>query len=140
MARGIRDWFTRRKEGGRLGRPPLYQGERPHISLLTELREHQQNRCAICDASEPGGQGDFHVDHDHATGKVRGLLCSRCNTSLGLYRDSPERLRRAADYLARGGVEGIDRMSIRRFTYREDLWPAERAKCNRWDPGADPAT
>ena len=41
------------------------------------------------------------VDHDHKTGKLRGILCSQCNTALGMVRDSPDVLRRAADYLER---------------------------------------
>lgn len=58
----------------------------------------QDGRCAIC-----GGQPRKHllsVDHDHKTGEVRGLLCSRCNHRLlGSANDDPARLRRAADYL-----------------------------------------
>ena len=41
------------------------------------------------------------IDHDHTTGKVRGMLCHDCNTSLGKFRDNPDILRKAADYLER---------------------------------------
>lgn len=60
----------------------------------------QNDRCAICPATEPGGRAKrFHVDHDHVTGKVRGLLCSACNLAIGMMKDSPEILRKAATYL-----------------------------------------
>jgi hypothetical protein len=62
----------------------------------------QGGRCAICpnvlDVSKPKG---CHVDHDHKTGKVRGLLCSGCNLGLGHFRDDPALLRIAASYLER---------------------------------------
>lgn len=57
----------------------------------------QQSRCAICLTTH--SQADLHVDHCHATGTVRGLLCSFCNTGLGLFRDNPEALRMAVRYL-----------------------------------------
>ena len=56
----------------------------------------QGGRCAIC-GSEPARL--LHVDHCHRTGKVRGLLCSPCNTGLGHFKDDPERLNRAVVYL-----------------------------------------
>lgn len=59
----------------------------------------QGGRCAICWSDCPGGKGRWHIDHDHQTGQVRGLLCSRCNLLLGHGRDNPDLLRLAADYL-----------------------------------------
>ena len=63
----------------------------------------QNNVCAICGqpASRDGKDCCLDVDHDHATGKIRGLLCKNCNIGLGNLGDSSERLRKAADYLDR---------------------------------------
>jgi hypothetical protein len=66
----------------------------------------QNGRCAICPSTEPGGQGRFHIDHNHETGKVRALLCHRCNTGLGLFSDNPEILIKAAQYLYTNGHYG----------------------------------
>lgn len=59
----------------------------------------QLGRCAICATDEPGGMGSFHVDHDHVTGAVRGLLCYKCNQGLGFFNDNPRLLQRARRYL-----------------------------------------
>ncbi len=60
----------------------------------------QDGRCAICCTSEWGGRSKKpNVDHDHVTGKVRGLLCEACNLGLGKFGDDPERVRAAAAYL-----------------------------------------
>lgn len=63
------------------------------------ILEKQGGQCAICGSGEPGGVGRFHVDHDHKTGKVRGLLCHFCNTGIGSLRDDPVLLRAAVEYL-----------------------------------------
>jgi hypothetical protein len=58
----------------------------------------QGGRCAICGGTEPGPR-NWHIDHDHAFGHVRGLLCHKCNVGLGHFDDSVDRLRAAVRYL-----------------------------------------
>ena len=62
----------------------------------------QGGLCAICRTSPA-----VHIDHDHATGAVRGMLCFRCNAALGQLGDSPETLVRAARYLLTAAEERI---------------------------------
>lgn len=63
----------------------------------------QGHRCANpgCRTPDPGDNGDWHVDHDHVTGEVRGILCHHCNTAIGLLEDSQERAAGLAKYLAK---------------------------------------
>lgn len=63
----------------------------------------QDGRCGICE-SFPTGKLGWHIDHDHGTKRVRGLLCGRCNMGLGHFEDSPVRLEAAANYLRRFGA------------------------------------
>lgn len=65
----------------------------------------QDGRCEICRNVLTTEKRGLHVDHCHATGKVRGLLCDRCNVGLGNFRDRPELLRAAADYIESRRVE-----------------------------------
>jgi len=59
------------------------------------------NGCNICGlAVNPSGRR-LGVDHDHATGRVRGVLCHACNLAIGLLQESPERFAKALDYLQR---------------------------------------
>ena len=67
--------------------------------LYLKTLERQKGKCAICGTTEPGGRGRFHVDHDHKSGAVRKLLCKSCNYGLGNFKDRPDILRLAADYL-----------------------------------------
>lgn len=69
---------------------------------FNRILAEQNGRCAVCATDEPGGRGRFHVDHNHKTGEVRGLLCSHCNLGVGHFKDSPTLLKAAAYYLQRG--------------------------------------
>lgn len=65
-----------------------------------EMLDEQGGGCAIC-GDAPTGRNRLAVDHSHASGDVRGLLCFSCNTLLGHLRDDPTLLRRAIGYLTR---------------------------------------
>lgn len=59
----------------------------------------QNECCAICNVHKSNWNIPLCVDHDHATNKIRGLLCRSCNSALGLFGDNPINLRNAATYL-----------------------------------------
>ena len=61
----------------------------------------QDNKCAICGGGRNGTGTRLHIDHCHDSMKVRGLLCSKCNTAIGLLDNSPERAEQLAAYLRR---------------------------------------
>ena len=60
--------------------------------------EAQNGVCAICSQPPPDGK-NLHIDHDHSTGKVRSLLCTKCNTAIGLFDDDTSRMMNAIQYL-----------------------------------------
>ena len=62
----------------------------------SELLEKQNGKCCIC-----GKEGNeyLHVDHDKATGEVRGLLCGSCNRAIGLFHEDTETMGNAIKYL-----------------------------------------
>jgi len=65
----------------------------------------QGGRCAICQTQNPGVHGrktdgeNWHVDHNHQSGKVRGLLCFACNVGIGHLKDDPVLVKAALNYL-----------------------------------------
>lgn len=87
--------------------PPGYQIDsslRNSHGITREQRdamvEEQGGLCAICrkPPSGPGNTGVLHVDHDHVTGRIRGMLCNKCNVGLGMFLDDPEVLANASQY------------------------------------------
>ncbi|WPH58144.1 endonuclease VII [Streptomyces phage Alone3] len=80
-----------------------YEAKRDPVSPLHGVRRSEAHRlkqeypCAICGESDTS---KLHIDHDHVSGAVRGVLCQLCNTALGAFRDDPVRLTRAVAYLS----------------------------------------
>jgi hypothetical protein len=90
---------------GYTGQQKSWLKQKYNLSLddFEALLRKQGNRCAICfksiEGETLGGVRRANVDHDHATGKVRGLLCTGCNTALGKFEDSIRLLAAAIVYL-----------------------------------------
>lgn len=66
-----------------------------------EMLKEQGGKCKICESYDNGNKRNkyFCVDHDHKTGKVRGLLCHPCNSAIGKLKDDPVLIQKALDYL-----------------------------------------
>lgn len=64
-----------------------------------EMLSKQNNKCLICDTHESKFKRGLAVDHDHITGKIRGLLCHYCNGGLGHFKDNIENMIKAIEYL-----------------------------------------
>jgi len=75
------------------------------------MLEAQGGGCAIC-GRPPRRGSSLHVDHDHVTGQVRGLLCFKCNGGLGQFGDDLEQLSRAVGYLTR--QDGLTQLAVER--------------------------
>lgn len=90
----------RNKEKRRAQRLKRYYGI--SFAEYQDLIEQQKGLCKIC-GRDPLKvflrSSSYCVDHDHETGKVRGILCGKCNAALGMLQDSPEILRKAAEYI-----------------------------------------
>jgi hypothetical protein len=69
--------------------------------IYLKMLEEQNGCCKICGISEKETGKRLHVDHNHKTGKVRGLLCTRCNTGIGKFKEDPDIIRRAIEYVER---------------------------------------
>jgi hypothetical protein len=70
------------------------------LARYVYYKEKQKDLCSICGHAE-SKKSRLSADHNHVTGKPRELLCSNCNAGLGQFKDSPEILKAAAQYLER---------------------------------------
>lgn len=69
------------------------------IEEYEEMFAKQNGCCGICKRPQSKFKRALSVDHSHRTGNIRGLLCLSCNRAIGIFRDSPELLKRAVKYL-----------------------------------------
>jgi hypothetical protein len=72
------------------------------LEEYVKLLDLQNGKCGICGLNKPY---NLHVDHNHQTGRVRGLLCFHCNAALGHFRDNKELLKKASTYIEK--TEGL---------------------------------
>ena len=98
-----KDWKTGRLDGICKGCRIVKQRER-NLGITDEeywsLYHRQGGKCGICRRRLYSKRYKrFAVDHDHETGRIRGLLCTNCNTAIGLLRDCPNALERAIDWV-----------------------------------------
>lgn len=79
------------------------------IEQYKTLKELQNNKCAICKNNETvvckGKLRELSIDHNHMTGKVRGLLCYACNVSLGLLKENTQTLKQMILYILKDKYE-----------------------------------
>jgi hypothetical protein len=69
------------------------------FSQYAEMRDNQNNKCAICGEEETRFLKKLVVDHCHSSGEVRKLLCNTCNHGIGNFKDNVELLKKAIGYL-----------------------------------------
>jgi hypothetical protein len=108
--KGYHPWCRECHSPGRQRRPDRTPAQRVRnrtvgrygltIEQYEEMWAQQGERCAGCGAAETKGR-NWHIDHDHVTGRVRGILCHGCNLALGHMDDDAERLARLTAYAAR---------------------------------------
>lgn len=74
------------------------------LNEYNELLKVQGNCCAICKKPQQEQKRNFAVDHDHNTGKIRGLLCIKCNRGIGLLQDNVDIIQEAVKYLRKSTI------------------------------------
>jgi hypothetical protein len=92
-----KDWYENNKE--RYVNNALLRKYGVTLEQYNLLREQQNFSCAICEEREDVVGKKLVVDHSHATGRIRKLLCAKCNVGLGMLKDSPDIMERAAKYV-----------------------------------------
>ena len=99
---GQRRWKTKHpekyKEVTRRGNLKRYNGMT--IEDYDELYQKQKGCCPICKKHSTELGKVFHVDHNHITGKVRGLLCNRCNVALGMLAENIDNAKMMVQYIS----------------------------------------
>lgn len=93
----VKEWQSNNPHKRKAQRIRQYDLSLEEFNSMLDLQDH---KCAICGYSDRSVPKMFPViDHCHTTGVIRGLLCANCNHALGKFKDNPETLRRAIEYL-----------------------------------------
>jgi hypothetical protein len=76
------------------------------VNEFYAMIEKQNNCCAICNKSL-NPKKHTHIDHDHFTNKVRGILCHYCNTAIGLFKEDKDVMQKAIEYLSHYEIKNM---------------------------------
>lgn len=101
-----------------------------HITLEEQKKviSFQKNVCGICGKkfNKKGELLILYMDHNHASGELRGCICYRCNKGIAIFLDDPEALQKASDYLKLPPVEQV--FGKKRFTASGKIGTKRRKK------------
>jgi hypothetical protein len=94
-----KSYGVRNKEKRRVG--AIWCSYKVDESFIRDIMDSQKGCCGICKQSLilPGDKKSYSIDHNHLTGKVRGLLCHHCNAAIGLFKEDESNLLGAIEYL-----------------------------------------
>lgn len=102
-SKSYQEWRKKAKRNGKYRhlqrRWLLWKKYRLTVADFDYMLRKQGGYCAIC--QDVNYQRSLHVDHDHKTGKVRGLLCHRCNVGIALFKENPIFMRKAIRYITK---------------------------------------
>lgn len=98
--------YNRTETGKAAARKGLLKKYGLSAKEYADILQAQNGVCAVCQGENKDGRRLF-VDHCHDTGKVRGLLCGKCNSGLGLFNDNTEVMLNAIDYLVKSRLPKI---------------------------------
>jgi len=108
--RANRERFNENKKRSSKNNPDSTKNAQLRIKFNITLEQYNQifylqnHKCAICNDECKTGR-KLAVDHDHKTGKIRGLLCMNCNNALGKFKDSKAILMKAIEYLIKNSID-----------------------------------
>lgn len=75
------------------------------LETYNKMLQEQNGVCKICRGEDNGPWKTFAVDHCHTTGKVRGLLCAKCNKGLGQFNDDTDLMQKAIEYIKASKID-----------------------------------
>lgn len=95
----LRTKYWRRNHKENVRRHNLKQDFNLTEKEYNQMLKNQNSCCAICKTNQSLLKRHLAVDHNHKTGKIRGLLCGNCNTALGLLKEDMDNITSLIDYL-----------------------------------------
>lgn len=101
-----KEYYKRPENAIKLRNSHLKRNFNITVEEYNQMFKEQNGVCAICGSPEVSDRNfNLCIDHDHETGKIRGLLCNKCNRGLGYFLDNPKILENALKYLLKHKIQ-----------------------------------